>query len=39
MKKLNRREFVLQSSAGMALGFIPGTKAFPQIVVPPPSRI
>ena len=35
MKKLNRREFVLQSSAGMALGLIPGAKAFPQIVVPP----
>jgi cephalosporin-C deacetylase-like acetyl esterase len=35
VKKLNRREFVLQSSAGMALGLIPGAKAFPQIVVPP----
>lgn len=35
MRKSTRREFFLHSSAGIALGLLARTKAFPQIVVPP----
>lgn len=35
MKSVNRRQFVLQSSASLAVGLFPSVKAFPQIVLPP----